>query len=201
MEDLNDCPVNDFDSLYLRLRSLVTLYVEYKLEGNDYIFFDEIIDDVVENLIFKADIFHVPRRSPYFWWGFVRKRGWTVIDQYVVKEQANYRHLKALEFNFAHDPKCFYRFTEKRLKELISTGAFTLLLPAIEAQDKELGQYLYKQIKSYIKHAPTAMLVRLYKNLSTVQKREFKSCEHNVKGLWYREQPSKRKRMRQGKRL
>lgn len=156
-------------------------------------FFDEIIDDVVEKLIYKADIFNVPRRTPYFWWGYITKNADRVITKYVDKEQASYRHLEALEFNFVHDPRCFYRFTEKRLKELVSTGMFPFILPAIEAQDKDLGQYLHKQIKSYVKHAPTAMLVRLYKSLSAVQTREFKSCEHNVKGLWYREQPSKRR--------
>lgn len=196
MEDLNDCPVNDFDCLYLRLRSLVTCYVQYKLEGTDYIFFDEIIDDVVENLIFKATIFNVPRRSPYFWWGYLTKNADRVILKYVDKEQANYQHLEALEFDFADDPKCFHRFTEKRLKELISTGSYMMLLTTVAAYDKDLGQRLYKQIKSYIKHAPTAMLVRLYKSLSTVQTREFKSCEKNVKGLWYREPPSARRGQR-----
>lgn len=195
MEDLNEYPVSDFNGCYLRFRSLVSCYVQYKLIKTDYVFYDEIIDEVVENLIFEADIFNVPRKSPYFWWGFVRRRGGTVVQRYL-NDQSYYEHLEALEFDFKNNPRNFYRFTEKRLKELIRTGTFPFILSNLEIHDKELGSYLQKQIKSYMSNAPTDVLVHLYKSLCAVQTREFKSCEHNVKGLWYREQPSRRRSMR-----
>jgi len=194
MEELNEFTAKDTEENYHRLRALCIVYVEHKLGCSDHVFFYEIVDDMIENLMIKADIFNRPRNSLYFWWEFVRRQGYRLINAYVNKEFEIYSLLEILEFDFGFDPKDFRQLTDRRLKDLVNTGTFYLLIPLILEYDKKLGERLQRQLHRFLKTSSTKALLSMYSQLSVVHLRELKSCESNVQNLWCRKTPSRRKR-------
>jgi len=193
VEDLNALNPNDCDSLYIKLKQLAEIQVEYKdLQG---CWADDLIQDVTTYLLFDIQIQNLPRKSPLFWWSYMFSVLSSTAKQYVYNNEEIKKVMLCLtdnQFALDNSSRDFIKIKTRKLESLFRKGTVFEYHKLIAQVDPVAGKSLQYSINHYLKNGKTEVLMKAYTILRKQFNREFKSCRTVLNEKFLRTPPSKR---------
>lgn len=185
----------DIERFYIRTWSIVHAYARLSLKEEEL---EDFVSDVTEWLIFQRKIYELPHNGSVFWFYYIKK----VVDGWLAEIERNpidARELSGILLEddptvdpLSTDPRCFLRFKEKRLQQLLRTSTLSIVIQLAYSHDKELGAFVERDAKKQISLMDTSILMSIYKKSLSTYRKEYRTCRKKLNQMFYRSAPSKR---------